>query len=536
MAERWRPRIELSTLEALIMSRLRRTRKLFAFLREYRNELFDDGFQAELERMYRDTGAGSEPKPPAQMAMLLLFQAYVRASDAEAVELTIMDRRWQMVLDRLNAEEPFCSQGAIEAFRARMIKFEMDRRLLEKTAEIARRTHAFDPKKLPKSLRLAVDSMPLEGAGRVEDTFNLIAHAARKVAECAAMILERTVETVCEDARAPLLLATSVKRGLDIDWTDEEQKEVALNRLVRQVESLVKWVERKLGEASQTPPLSEQIATLEQILTQDLEPDPSGSRKRVREGVAPERVVSVEDTDMRHGRKSKTKLFNGFKRHIAADLDTGVIVVCTVTPANRPEAEATAALKADLVHQGLRVSELHVDRGYIKSALVAETIAEGGEVICKPWAGRNVLDFLFSKREFDVNVRRLTIRCPAGQTQPFRPGEVVEFEAEQCDRCRLRVHCTTAAPGRGRTVAMTTDEELQDQLRRLQATTKGRERMRERVAVEHNLAHVSQRQGRRARYRGVRKNVLDLRRVAAIQNLENAQRRHALNSELANAA
>jgi hypothetical protein len=38
----------------------------------------------------------------------------------------------------------------------------MDRRLFERTAEIARRTDGFDDRKLPKSLRIAIDSSPLE--------------------------------------------------------------------------------------------------------------------------------------------------------------------------------------------------------------------------------------------------------------------------------------------------------------------------------------------------------------------------------------
>lgn len=45
----------------------------------------------------------------------------------------------------------------------------------------------FDWKKLPKPLRVAIDSAPLEGAGRVEDRINLLAHAARK--QCAADVL-----------------------------------------------------------------------------------------------------------------------------------------------------------------------------------------------------------------------------------------------------------------------------------------------------------------------------------------------------------
>jgi IS5 family transposase len=47
----------------------------------------------------------------------------------------------------------------------------------------------------------------------------------------------------------------------------------------------------------------------------------------------------------------------------------------------------------------------------------------------------------------------------------------------------------------------------------------GRARLRERVKVEHALAHVGRWQGRRARYRGTRKNLFDLRRVAVVHNL-----------------
>ena len=73
---RWHPSKTLSRQEQFLMKRLSRTRKLFGFLREHRHELFDDAFQAELESMYRDTGAGKDAKPPAFMAMVILLQSY----------------------------------------------------------------------------------------------------------------------------------------------------------------------------------------------------------------------------------------------------------------------------------------------------------------------------------------------------------------------------------------------------------------------------------------------------------------------------
>ena len=162
--KRWTPPVAASRKEQFLLKRLTRTKKLFAFLRLHRHELFSDEFQVELEGMYRSTGAGCEPVPPAVLCMISLLQAYTDTSDAEAVELTVVDARWQMVLDCMNAESPLVSQGSLPAFRARLIQAGLDRRLLERTVELAKQTKEFDWKKLPKGLRVAVDSRPFEGS------------------------------------------------------------------------------------------------------------------------------------------------------------------------------------------------------------------------------------------------------------------------------------------------------------------------------------------------------------------------------------
>jgi hypothetical protein len=522
--ERWTPRQDHTKQEEYLLRRLRRTRKLFAFLRDHRQELFDDAFQSELESMYRDTGAGQEPVPPALLAMIVLLQSYQGVSDAEAVELTVVDLRWQMVLDRLGAAAPACGQGTLVDFRERLIRTDMDRRLLERTVELARQTKGFDWKKLPKNLRVAIDSSPLAGAGRVEDTINLLGHAARKVVECAADLLHWPADRVAQQAGIPALLEASVKRALDTEWSDPDAKVEALNTLVAQLDSLDVWLRRKLPEELGKPPLKDHLDTLTQIRTQDLEPDPDGGGgTRIREGVAAERRVSIEDAEMRHGRKSKSKRFNGYKRHIATDLDTDLILACAVTPANRPEEEAAPILKADLERQGRRISEMHVDRGYIASPVIGEVLVDGGDVICKPWVPRN--GKLFTKADFKINMRDRTITCPAGEVERIDLGADVEFDPQACTRCRLRTKCTTAASGNGRTVTIADDELLQHKLRKLMSTPSGRERLRERVAIEHRLAHLGRRQGRRARYRGTRKNLFDVRRAAAVLNLEVLDRR-----------
>lgn len=519
---RWTPRATATRQEQFLLKRLGRVRKLFAFLRLHRHELFDDAFQEELATMYRRTGAGKPALPPALLAMATLVQGYLGVSDAEMVELTVVDLRVQMVLDCLGAQSPPFSQGTLQEFRERLIATDLDRRLLERTVELATRTKAFDPRKLPKTLRVAIDSSPLEGAGRVEDTYNLLAHAARNVVRCAARLLEWPEEKLCREAGIPLLQGTSVKAALDIDWNDAGEKAEALHTLVRQLDALHAWIERRLPTEMAAPPLKQQLEALEQIRRQDLEPDPVGGGVRIREGVAPDRRVSVEDPAMRHGRKSKSKRFNGFKRHIAADVDSGLILACAMTPANRPEEDAMPALQQDLDRQARTVDHLMIDRGYINSPLVDDVLRRRGKIVCKPWKSHN--GHLFPKSAFTLNLRDRTIECPNGQVQSFTVGTIVEFDPDVCDHCAVRRQCTTAELGHGRTVAIAENEPLQQRLRKQIQTSAGRAALRERTTIEHKLAHISQRQGNRARYVGVRKNTFDLRRASAIQNLETLHR------------
>jgi Transposase DDE domain/Transposase domain (DUF772) len=515
---RWKPPVAPTRQEQFLLKRLDRVRKLLSFLRRHRHELFDEAFQDELASVYRRTGAGKEALPPAMLAMAMLVQGYLGISDAEMVELTVVDLRVQMVLGCLGAEAPAFSQGALQAFRERLIAADLDRRVLERTVELATITKAFDPRKLPKTLRVAIDSSPLEGAGRVEDTFNLLAHAASNVVSCAARVLGWTAERVCAQAGIPLLMESSIKRALDIDWNEAGEKAEAIKTLARQLDALQSWIARRLPEDVATPPLKTHLEALVQIRTQDLEPDPLGAGSRIRDGVAADRRVSIADPDMRHGRKSKSKRFSGFKRHLAADVDRGLIVACAITPANRPEDEAIPSLTIDMARQGLTVDHLLIDRGYINSALVDDVLGRRGNIVCKPWKSHN--GRLFPKSAFTLNLRDRTIECPQGQVQRFAFGSVIEFDADVCDRCPRRAHCTTAELGHGRSVAIAENEQLQQRLRKQIHTAAGREALRERTMIEHKLAHISQRQGNDARYLGVRKNTFDLRRASAIQNLE----------------
>lgn len=520
MPARWTPTVELSKQEQFILKRLGKVRTLLPFLRQHRHELFDEGLQAELAGMYRASGAGKDAVSPALMAMATLLQGYLNVSDAMMVELTMLDLSVQCVLDCVGSQTPAFSQGAFHDFRKRLIEHDMDQRLLARTVELARETGDFDAKKLPKTLRLAIDSSPLEGAGRVEDTLNLLGHAGRDIARCVAKLLGESYENICEQSGATLLLEPSVKKGLDLDWTKPGVRDLGLRKLMGQLDALVGWVKKRLPAEMGQPPLSETLATLQQLKTQDLEPDPNspGGGSRIKQGVAKDRRPSITDKEMRHGRKNKNKLFNGYKRHLAADLVTKLIYAVAVFPANQPEYLAAEPLKRAVEAMGFNISELYVDRGYLSSPVIEQVRAAGGEVFTKPWAFMK--PGIFSKLDFVFDLRANLVTCPAGVEMPFHEGKHVVFPTELCAVCPLRADCTTAKAGRGRTLSLADDERFQEQLRRRIRTPSGRARLRDRTAIEHRLAHLSRRSGTKTRYRGTRKNEFALRRTAAVLNLE----------------
>src|SRR5262249_35139872 len=110
-----------------------------------------------------------------------------------------------------------------------------------------------------------------------------------------------------------------------------------------------------------------------------------------------------------------------------------------------------------------------------------------------------------------------TVTCPAQQQAPIFESDRVEFPEAACSRCELKPWCTDS---RARTIKLHRLEPLLIDLRARQATAQGRAEGRLRVVVEHRLARIGAIQGAKARYRGARKNELDVNRSAAIANLE----------------
>jgi hypothetical protein len=195
----WHPPVELSDAEASIVKRIKRA-KLFTFLRLNRSFIFND----------------------------------------EVIEEMLMDRRWQLVLDCLNCETPPFSKATLVRFRNRLIKKELDQRLIDRTVEIAKQKGGFGS----SQLKAALDSSPLWGAGKVEDTYNLLGHALRKaVSAIACAVQGREPAEIAHEAGAPILNSSSLKTALDLNWDNPVERQNALLVILNSLNSVEEWMQ-----------------------------------------------------------------------------------------------------------------------------------------------------------------------------------------------------------------------------------------------------------------------------------------------------
>lgn len=420
----WNPSEECSESEAHVL-RLCKKQKLWGFLRRSRHLILDDEVRQRLAKFYTTNGPGRPPVAPERLALAMLMQVAFGVADHEVPTLTAVDRRWQVILDCLGVDEPIFSQGTLFNFREKARKDGFMRFLLDKTVSMARATRGFSDRRL----RAIFDSSPLVGAGRVEDTFNRLGHAIVNLVAAAAQEASRTPEDVTEELGLIIGSASSVKTALDVDWREPKARAEALQILIAQFERVQNWLNSKFDESViKEPPLVEHIAVVERILSQDTEPDPdapapsspsSGEEakgaglRRIKEGGS-DRVVSLSDPDMRFGRKSSSRVFAGYKRHIVVDADVPELICAVdVMPASRPEHEAAAPLLKTLA-DNFTFREIQADRGYLPAeALHAQRLA-GVPFISKPPAPRE--SERFTKSDFAVDFTAQTATCPAGVT------------------------------------------------------------------------------------------------------------------------
>jgi hypothetical protein len=495
---------------------------VFAFLAVHRGRVFPDEDFADLFR----SGLG-RPSMPAPVAMTILtLQTLFDLSDAEAADAARCDLRWKVATGTALDDKGF-HPSTLTYWRRRLAKSKRPHRINEAVRRIVDETGI-----LRGRARRAIDSTILADAVATQDTVTQLIAAVRRVA--------RQVPGAAEQIAAVCTGHDYSRPGKPrIDWDDDAARNGLVSALVNDANALLAALaQAEPDEAAQTA-----LALLALVAGQDVEPaegsDGNDGRWRIARQVAEDRVISTVDTEARHTRKSPEARRDGYRAHVAAEPDTGIVTDEELTKAagsdNADPAVAERFLKADLAareqpaHVGDRNEardgqrrEWYGDSAYGTGDLRDAIDRAGDTPVIKPKPLQSAVEGGFTMDDFTVDEDAGTVSCPAGKTRPISTTRIATFGA-LCRDCPLRERCTKSKTGR-KIVLHEHDDLLRAARRDWRDNADLVERYRRhRPNVERVISQLANRGGRRIklRYRGTTNNNAWLKRRTAALNLRN---------------
>ena len=243
---------------------------------------------------------------------------------------------------------------------------------------------------------------------------------------------------------------------------------------------------------------------------------------------AGDRTISTTDTDARCGRHGHW--YEGYMVDIMMDADSELITGINVLPASGDEAADTVQLirHEEAVH-GNDVEAVSIDGVGFNGPLLRELEdPDGLNINTYVPVPKESESELFSPQDFEEDTEGKVVTCPAGQMSNERYHDrqkqttTYRFAAEDCRACPLLTHCMKKVPKKhGRTVRKTDYKAEHDRARHKVTTSQYAAVRREHPAVERKLSEMMNRHGgRRARYRGRWKVLMQELMVATATNLK----------------
>ena len=485
---------------------------MFAFLAAHRGDVFPDADYADL---FAPPGVGRPSLPATRMAAVLTLQVLHDYSDREAAEAARFDVRWKVAIGA-PLDDPGFDPSSLVYWRNRIAKSKRPHRISEAVKKVVQDTGVLSGRR-----RRAVDSTILADAVATQDTVTQLVAAIRRVA--------RVVPGAAEQIAAVCTGHDYSKPGKPaIDWDDPAAKDALVSSLVNDANTIVAvFAGAVLDEAAASA-----LALLALVAGQDAGPaegsDGTDGRWRIAKKVAEDRVISTVDPDARHTRKSGEARRDGYRAHVAADPETGVITDERLTRAagqeNSDPAVAEAFVDAARDGNGGGGDPLawYGDSAYGTGDLRGAIEKAGHQAVIKPRPVRPAVEGGFTVDDFTGSEERGTVTCPAGHTVALSRTRVATFGA-LCRHCPLRQRCTTRKAGRQLDL-----HPRDDLLRAARAGWTASSGLRKdyrahRPNVERAIAQVATWRGRRLklRYRGTAKNNAWLKRRTAALNLRN---------------
>ena len=521
---------------------------IYRILHREGHRLFPDEMFADLFR-----GVGRRSVPPRFVAIVMVLQRIEGLSDREAVDRFAFDLRWKYAAGGVEFDRDGFVHTVLVDMRARLRDSDRPNRIFEAVLDVAKQAGLVGRKRV-------LDSTALYDAVATQDTVTLIRAAIRSVLRVA------TDNGLAVELRGVLRrdddYASAGKPACD--WDDAPAREALIDALAKDGHSVL----AKLDGRTLSRELTEATTLLATVLGQDLEQRDDGVF-RIARRVAKDRVISTVDPEARHGHKTASRSFDGYKGHVAIDPDSEIITATEVTAGNVGDAHPAEVLLADVLP--VRVTstsesaidgshrnepdaagasapistsdagvddsqrsepdatsaaapiEVFGDASYGTADLVErlENASIEANVKVQPPSGR---DGKFSQDAFAIDTTAGTVTCPAGvlvQLRPRKDGYAAADFGGHCENCPKRGQCTESKSGR--TINVHPKHEILQKARTRQRDPEWKKGYRStRPKVERKIGHMMRRKhgGRRARVRGRSRVRHDFALLAAATNLQ----------------
>lgn len=428
---------------------------------------------ADFEPLYASR-RGRPSHPPSVLAALLLAQLFYGVSDREAERRSRVDLSWKAALG-LPVEHRGIPHVCLVEFRARLVKAGMAGFLKDRMLAVAKRAGAIGHRRV-------VDSTGIADSVVTQDTVTLIRTAAR-------LVLDRLA--VIDPAGSATLVAGLRRQDYNqpgkpqILWASADARAQLINELFADATTII---DACVGIDDEV--LTQHVELLGIVAAQDVEDDDAGG-VRIRRGVAPDRTISIVDSDARHGHRSRKDRYDGYKLHVSTDTESDLITAIDATTATTHDATMLEELlDADPVPVQEVIADTHYGSGDTRQRLADDGI----DLVAPAPPASAASKGLFTKNDFVIDLSAATVTCPAGHTMAIptrRPGKRAQVAFTTCAGCPLRDTCTTAA--KGRVIEINPHEELLGHARAQRWTPEFRDRYRLRARAERKIAQLKSR-------------------------------------------
>ncbi len=539
---------------------------VFAFLAEHRTELFPDSFTADLF----PSRTGRPSLPADLVGAVLVLKELHDLSDPQTADALRYDIRWKVACGRSLTQMSF-DPSTLVYWRRRIAASGRPDRVFDAVAEVIAQTGILAGRR-----KRCVDSTVFDDAVATQDTVTQLVAAMRKVA--------RVVPGAAEVTGRACKLDYSRPGKPPIDWDDPQAKQDLVSDLVNDALTVLAALTGP-GAPERDQAAADALGLLALVAGQDVEPaegsDGTDGRWRIARKVAPDRVISTVDPQARHTRKSKSKRRDGFRGHVAAEPETGLITDCEMTMAagpgsadaengvkmaardrfrgtpDRAEPDAEARAREIAGPQDARAGgeagtspagadspagpragagapaeeaedsaaepgpglEVYGDSAYGSGDARAAYRDAGHDTVIKPGPLRPAVPGGFTLDDFTVSEDDGTVTCPAGHTRAMSASSRTVTFGPVCADCPLRQRCTTAKDGRSMTIHP--HDGLLRAARAQARTDEFKKAYPTRSSIERTIAWTATQNGRRIRlrYLGTAKNDAWLHARCAALNL-----------------